>query len=246
MTKKILNLAHRGFSGCYPENSKIAFEEAMKIDGCDGIETDVHFTKDGQLVIIHDPVLERTTNGHGFVRDYTYEELLELDNGSWMDTKFAGQRLMLWSEVLDMCKQMGKVCNLEIKNYEVFYEGIEQEIIKVIEAQKMQDKVFLSSFNHISMEACKRINPDIETGLLYDKPLAEVEFYMSRMISDAIHPRYTLLQYQPNLTKFYQSLGKKVNTWTVNEETDMQDMIAQGVDSIITNYPDCLSVKLQN
>jgi len=126
----------------------------------------------------------------------------------------------------------------------VFYEGMEAAVIAEIEAQGMQEQVFLSSFNHISMETCKRENPEIKTGLLYDKPLFEVELYMSRMQSDAIHPSYRLLQYQPHLTAFYHSLGKQVHTWTANEIPDMEEMLAQQVDSIITNYPDRLGVLL--
>lgn len=240
MTKKILNLAHRGFSGRYPENTKIAFEAAIEKTKCDGFETDVHFSKDGQLVIIHDPVLDRTTNGTGMVCHHTYDELKALDNGSWMGPEFAGQSIMLWSEVLDFCKQTNMLCNLEIKNYEVFYEGIEEAVIKEIEAQKMQDKVFLSSFNMISMEACKKINPEIKTGLLYERPLFDVENYLSKAVSDSMHPKYLLLEYQDHLVDFFHSVGKQVHTWTVNEADDMKQMVAQGVDSIITNYPDLL------
>ena len=238
MAKKILSLAHRGFSGYYPENTRVAFEAAVEKTNCDGFESDVHFSKDGKLVIIHDPVLDRTSNGTGYVKDYTYEELLQFDLGAWKGEEFAGQRMMTWADLLDFCKQTHKVCNLEIKNYEVFYPGLEEAVIREIERFQMQDQVFLSSFNHVSMEACKRMNPEIRTGLLYDKPVHNAEFYFSQTISDAIHPRWCLLQYQRHLTDVYHQLGKEVNTWTVNTEEDVRDMISQGVDCIISNYPD--------
>ena len=238
MAKKILSLAHRGFSGYYPENTRVAFEAAVEKTNCDGFESDVHFSKDGKLVIIHDPVLDRTSNGTGYVKDYTYEELCQFDLGSWKGAEFAGQTMMTWAELLDFCKQTHKVCNLELKNYEVFYSGLEEAVIREIERFQMQDQVFLSSFNHISMESCKRMNPEIKTGLLYDKPIHNPEYYFSQTISDAIHPRWCLLQYQRHLTDAYHTMGKEVNTWTVNTEEDVRDMIAQGVDCIISNYPD--------
>ena len=240
MGKKILKLAHRGYSGRYPENTRIAFEAAVQQTQCDGFESDVHFTKDGKLVIIHDPVLDRTTNGTGFVKDYTYEELLRLDLGSWKGKEFAGQRIMLWHELLEFCRDTNKICNLEIKNYEVFYEGIEKAVIEEIERYQMQDRVFLSSFNHVSMEACKRINPEIEVGLLYDKPLYQAAYYISRTISDCVHPRYTVLQYEPHLVEDFHRMGKKVNVWTANDGQDILDMVNLGVDSIISNFPDRL------
>lgn len=238
-------LAHRGFSGKYPENTRLAFTKAMEIDGCMGFETDVHRTKDGKLVIIHDPILGRTSNGSGYVRDHTYEELLRLDLGSWMSPEFTGERIMLWSEMLDLCKENNLLCNLEVKNYEVFYDGIEKQIIDEIVCKNMQDKVFLSSFNHISMEICKKVNPEIKTGLLYDKPLHNVVEYVSTTSADAVHPRYVLFDYEPTLVDEYHALGKAVHTWTVNEESDMKKAINLGVDSIITNYPDALCAMLK-
>ena len=241
MAKQILNLAHRGFSGKYPENSKIAFEEAAKIPGCDGFESDVHFSKDKKLVIIHDPVLDRTTSGKGNVRDFSYSELLRLDNGSWMSAEFKGQKLMQFSDLLKLTRETGKVLNIELKNYEVFYDGLEQAVIKEIVKYKMQDKVFISSFNHISVQLCKKINPEIKAGLLYGMPLYDAAAYAKTTSADAIHPKYTMLQYEKKLTEAFVKAGLTINTWTVNTEADMKEMIKLGVDSIITNYPDVLS-----
>ncbi len=236
-----LNLAHRGFSGRYPENTRAAFEAAVTVEGCDGFESDVNMTKDGKVVVIHDPVLDRTSNGCGMVRDHTYDELLPLDFGAWMSAEFAGQRIMLWSELLDFTRETNKILNIELKNYEVFYDGLEEAVIQEIQRQKMQDQVFLSSFNHISMARCKQIDPAIRTGLLYGYPLDHTEQYVERTRADAVHPRYTVLQYQPELTAALRTMGRDVNTWTVNEDDDMRQMLAQGVSSIITNYPDRLA-----
>lgn len=240
MANKTLLLAHRGFSGEYPENSPIAFQAAVDKTTCDGFESDVHITKDGKLVIFHDATLERTSNGTGYIKDYTYEELLRLDIGAWKSPEFAGQHIWTFDELLDFCKQTGMLLNMELKNYEVFYEGLEQRVIDAVCAHQMQDMVFVSSFNHISMQHFKELNSEIKTGLLYDKPMLDIESYIARSNADNMHPRYMLLQYQPELVALYHARGMQVNTWTVNDAENMRDMLARGVDTIISNYPDLL------
>ena len=206
----------------------------------DGIESDVHISKDGKLVIFHDASVERTSNGTGFIRDLTYAELLELDIGAWKSPEFAGQRIWTLGQLLDFCRETRLLLNLELKNYEVFYDGLEQRVIDEICARGMQEQVFVSSFNHISMQRFKELCPEIETGLLYDKPLLDMEYYLLRSNADNVHPRYTLLQYQPELMDLFHGRGMKVNTWTVNDEENMRDMMVRGVDCIISNHPDLL------
>ena len=184
----------------------------------DGIESDVHISKDGKLVIFHDASVERTSNGTGFIRDLTYAELLELDIGAWKSPEFAGQRIWTLGQLLDFCRETRLLLNLELKNYEVFYDGLEQRVIDEICARGMQEQVFVSSFNHISMQRFKELCPEIETGLLYDKPLLDMEYYLLRSNADNVHPRYTLLQYQPELMDLFHGRGLRVNTWTVNDE----------------------------
>ena len=206
----------------------------------DGIESDVHISKDGKLVIFHDASVERTSNGTGFIRDLTYAELLELDIGAWKSPEFAGQRIWTLGQLLDFCRETRLLLNLELKNYEVFYDGLEQRVIDEICARGMQEQVFVSSFNHISMQRFKELCPEIDTGLLYDKPLLDMEHYLLRSNADNVHPRYTLLQYQPAPMDLFHGRGMRVNTWTVNDEESMEDMLRHGVDGIISNYPDLL------
>ena len=238
--KRPLLFAHRGFSGDYPENSPLAFQMAVEKTAVDGIESDVHITRDGKLVIFHDASVERTSNGTGWIRDLTYDQMLELDIGAWKAPQFAGQKIWTLGQLLDFCKETGMLLNLELKNYEVFYEGLEQQVIAQICARRMQRQVFVSSFNHISMQRFKELCPDIETGLLYDKPLLDMEHYVQRSNADNMHPRYMLLQYQPELMDLFHGQGMKVYGWTVNDAENMRDMMARGVDGIISNYPDVL------
>ena len=240
MMKKPLLFAHRGFSGQYPENSPLAFQMAVEETHVDGIESDVHISKDGELVIMHDAEVDRTSNGSGFIKDYTYEELLQLDIGSWKSPEFAGQHIWNFDQLLDFCKETKVLLNMDLKNYEVFYEGLEQRVIDAIVAHDMVDQVFVSSFNHISMQEFKRLYPDIKTGLLYDKPFLDIDKYIERSNADNMHPRYMLLQYQPELVQLYHDRGMKVNTWTVNDEENIRDMIQRGVDCSISNNADIL------
>ena len=238
MNKPLL-LAHRGFSGKYPENSPLAFQMAAET-AVDGFESDVHISKDGKLIVFHDPTLERTSNGSGYIKDHTYEELLSLYIGAWKSPEFAGQRIWTLEQLLDFCRETHLLLNLELKNYEVFYEGLEERVIAAVRERKMEETVFVSSFNHLSMQRFKTLCPDMKTGLLYDKPLLDMDAYTARSNADNMHPRYLLMQYQPELMDLYHSRGMGVHVWTVNDEESMRDMIARGVDGIISNYPDLL------
>lgn len=238
--KKPVLYAHRGFSGKYPENSPLAFYKAKEETDCDGIESDVHITRDGKLVIFHDATVERTSDGTGFIKDKTYEEMLQLDIGSWKSPEFAGQHIWTLGQLLDFCKETGLLLNLELKNYEVFYEGLEARVIEEIVSRQMEDRVSISSFNHISMQIFKLLNPEIETGLLYDKPYLDMDAYIARSNADNMHPRYMLMQYQPGHMKLFHDNGMKINVWTVDDPADIKDMIRLGADGIISNQADVL------
>ena len=248
MNKKSVtyNLAHRGFSGKYPENTKRAFIAAVEEGNCDGFESDVHLSKDGELVIIHDDVLDRTSDGKGFVGEHSFADLRKLDMGAWKGREFAGERIMHLDELLELVLAHNKVLNLEIKNYEVFYRGIEEKVIGRIRAMGAAGRVFLSSFNHISMQRCKEIDPEIPAGLLYGYPLIDMDDYAARYGLDALHPRVSCLRYSPDLAERAHKRGLKINVWTVNTVEDMLFCLDKGVDSIITNYPDRLSGIIAN
>ena len=241
-----INLAHRGFSGKYPENTRRAFVAAVEEGLCDGFESDVHLSKDGEPVIIHDDALDRTSSGKGPVEDHTFADLRKLDMGAWKGPDFAGEQIMHLDELLELTVSHNKVLNLEIKNYEVFYRGIEEKVIDRIRAMGAADRVFLSSFNHPSMRRCKEIDPEIPAGLLYGYPLIEEEDYAARYGMDALHPRISVLRYRADLAQKARERGLKINVWTVNTKEDMLFCLDKQVDSIITNFPDRLSGILSN
>lgn len=237
--KKSLNIAHRGFSGRYPENTMLAFIKAIEA-GSDGIETDVQLTKDRVAVICHDETLDRTTTGSGFINNYTYKELCDFDSGLNFGKEFEGLKIPTLDEFLDYVKDKNLYINLELKNGIILYENLEEIVIKKVHDYKLQDNVILSSFNHYSMVHCKKIDSNIKTGLLYEAGLFEPERYAEYVGADALHPQFFSVIHKP-IVDAIKSKNLKINTYTVNEEKYMKELISLGIDGIITNFPDKLS-----
>lgn len=234
--EKPMILAHRGFSGAYPENTRSAFIAAIEA-GCDGFETDVHLTADRQAVVIHDAGLERTSTGSGYVYGHTYKELLEYDFGVKYDPRFKGERIMHLSELMELVREHGLFLNIELKFSEVVYPDFEKTVISIVEQHGMESRTLLSSFNHLSMRLCKQLCPAIRTGLLYANPLFQAEQYARTCGADALHPHYRLLQLEPALTARAKAAGVDINTWTVNDAGDYAQIEELGVSAVITDHP---------
>lgn len=244
--KKILNLAHRGFSGRFPENTKIAFLKAIEYSDCDGFETDVHMTKDKKLVIIHDDKVDRTcSNAKGFVKDFTSSELLKIEFGLHKSKEFQGEKIIFLDELLQIVKDKKLFLNLELKNNYIFYEGLEQAVINMINEFNLKENVILSSFNHESMELCKKIDSSFKTGLLFESPFIDTISYMKNIKHDAVHPGFYMLLQKPNWIEEFKKLNLKINTWTVNDEKFIRCMKNFNVDGIIGNFPDLISKVLE-
>lgn len=240
--KKILNLAHRGFSGKYPENTKIAFLKAIEYSDCDGFETDVHMTKDGKLVIIHDDTVDRTaSDGKGFIKDLTSAELLKMDFGSHKGNEFKGEKIIFLDELLQIVKDNKKYINLELKNNYIFYNEIEKAVMDMVNDFGLKESVILSSFNHESMETCKEIDSTFKTGLLFESPLMDTVKYFNGMKHEAIHPGYYLLLQSPSWVEEFKKQNFEINTWTVNDEKSILSMLDMQVNAIIGNFPDLTS-----
>jgi len=237
----IINYAHRGASGYFPENTMISFEKAIEL-GATGIETDVQMTSDGVLVLIHDEYVNRTTNGLGLVKDFTYADLNNLDAGSWFSENYKSEKIPTAKELIILAKENNILLNLELKNGEIIYHGIEEKLIEMLYKYKYEDKVILSSFNHYSMVHCKEISSRIKTGLLYMAGLYQPEIYCKQTGADALHPYFYSINKE--IIDNAKEEGLLVNPFTVNDEANMKSLIASGVDGLITNYPDKLKVIL--
>jgi len=242
--KRSLNIAHRGFSGEYPENTMVAFRKAIEA-GCDGIETDLHMTKDGVIVICHDETIDRTTNGTGFICDYTYNELCEFDAGIKFSREFEGEKIPNIDEFLDYVMDKNLLINLELKNDMIPYTELEKKVIDKVYEFGVEKNVILSSFNHYSMIRVKEYDKNIKTGLLYTAILYKAHEYIKTVGADALHPFFSSVMNKKIVTDIKKN-GIMINAYTVNEKEYMERLIELGIDGIITSYPNKLKKILGN
>lgn len=234
-TGRPLIWAHRGASGYAPENTIVAFEEAIK-QGADGFELDVQLTKDGKLVVIHDERIDRTSDGTGWVKDYTFDELREF-NFNKTHPEFKHADIPLLEEVYELVKDTDLTINVEIKTGIIFYPGIEKKILELTKRMGMEKRVIYSSFNHQTCVNMRQLAPDAAIGFLYaDGPLGICE-YAKKYGMNSIHPALYNLQF-PDLMPKAMENGLKVNVWTVNEREHIVMACKLNVNAIITNYPD--------
>ncbi len=239
--KRPLVIAHRGASGVAPENTMAAFERAVEM-GADMIELDVHATKDGQIVVIHDAVLDRTTTGsvRGSVVWRPLEEIKTLDAGSWKGAEFAGEKVPTLHEVLSTFKGRTKVL-IEIKA-----KGIEDKVVEIIRETKTEDDVIIQSFDVEAVRRCRNLLPQVPAGVLFSAPLLfGKSSFGEKVISTALDVNADFVAVDqggvtPELVGMARENGLGVFVWTVNKTKDMTKMIQLGVDGIITNHPDVL------
>lgn len=232
MTK---NFAHRGFSGKYPENTMLAFKKAIEA-GADGIELDVQLTKDGEIVIIHDETIDRTTDGKGLVADYSYEELCSFDASFIYHGQMGFNKIPTLREYLELVKDKNIITNIELKTGILEYLGIEEKVWNLIQEYKVEDKVIISSFNHYSILRMKNIAPNLKYGLLSETWLINAGKYTHELGIQCYHPiHYNLV---PEVIDEIKKYGIEINTYTVNKEKDMRYLIEKGIDIIIGNFPD--------
>ncbi|WP_291255486.1 glycerophosphodiester phosphodiesterase [Fusobacterium sp.] len=229
--------AHRGFSSKYPENTMLAFKKAIEI-GVDGIELDVQLTKDGVPVIIHDETLERTTDGQGNIIDFTYDEISKLDASYKFKNLNIVNKIPTLNEYFDFVKDYNIVTNLELKTSVIEYFGIEEKVFELIKKYKLENNIIISSFNHYSVLRFKKLAPNIKCGFLTESWLIDAGKYTQKNRVECYHPYFKNLT--PEVIKELKSSNIEINTWTVNKKRDMEYLIKQNIDVIITNHPDLL------
>lgn len=229
----MLVLAHRGYSSKAPENTMAAFELALQA-GAHGLELDVHLTKDGEVVVIHDATLERTTDGVGFVEEHTLAELQKLDAGSFFASEFKDERIPTLNQVCELIKKSDGLLNVEMKAA-LGFEKLNERLIDVLSAHGLEEQTIISSFNHYALAHLKQLRPQLRTGILYNAALVDPWVYAKSIGASALHPYY--LGIIPEIVMGAQQNGMMVNTWTVDEKVDIKRMISAKVDCLITNEP---------
>lgn len=223
--------AHRGASYSAPENTKYAFEKAIS-SGADYIELDVQLTKDDQLVVFHDKVLDRTTDGSGKLTNYTYAELQELSAGEWFGKEYKDAKIMLLSDVLKLVGHK-VLLNIEIKNIGNV-DLIAEKTVELIKEYDILDSCYVTSFSYNALTKVKEIEPKIKIALIANLATSTANSELPDI--DAVSMNYIFVN-QGVVNTVHQN-GKKIFVWTVDREEDIRSMLALGVDNIITNRPD--------
>lgn len=232
-----LIIAHRGWSAKAPENTLAAFRLAIEL-GVDGLELDVHMTRDGHVVICHDETLDRTTNGSGLIAERTLDEIRRLDAGSWFSPDYAGEPVPTLRELLETVARSSwrGLINVELKTGVVLYPGIEKAVADLLREHELSRFALISSFNHYALAEIKRIDPELETAILYSEGLYEPWAYAARFGCRTLHPVHFAAP--APIVQGAHAHGVKVNVWTVDQPERARALAEAGVDGIITNRPD--------
>lgn len=225
----MISLAHRGYSALYPENTMEAFKKAYE-KGFDGVETDVHLTKDGEMVLIHDEKINRTSTGKGYVKDYTLEELRQFN---YCYKSYGHYDIPTLKELLEFIKGKDFVVNIELKTDVFHYPDIEKKVHTLVKTMGVEKQVYYSSFYLPSVLKMKELDPTCYVGYLmeynYTKKYSEL---LENQIK-AFHPRYTFMT-QKRIQDL-KSKGIMIAVWTVLNKQKYQRLKELGVDIIISN-----------
>lgn len=221
-------IGHRGAAGLLPENSLPSIQKALDI-GVDRVEIDVHQSKDGRVVVIHDKTLSRTTKGKGLVKKLDFTEIQKIPLKGASSTR---DRVPTLEEVLE-CINGQSVLLIEVKHGKNYYPNIEANILKLIEQYKAKDWCILQSFDNQVLRETYRLDTEIDLHKLFETPyffnFKAYPYIKEYGISNAFAGKRILQK--------VHRMQKKLNVWTVNEEKRMQELIQLGVDGIITDFP---------
>jgi len=231
----MLVIAHRGASGNAPENTLAAFRKAVAL-GATFIETDLQLSRDARFVAIHDPTVNRTTNGQGAVHEMTLADLRKLDAGSWFGSEFAGERLPTLEEILEFSKKNDVVFYLEIKPGGSW--GGEHALVGALRESGEIPRAVVISFDPSIVLNLRKIEPTLMTGLLYD---GQIENPLDKAVE--IGARQLVVRgdlVTPVMIAQARKKDLQVVCWTVNHPAHMRMLIAAGVDGIMSDYPDRL------
>jgi glycerophosphoryl diester phosphodiesterase len=229
-------IAHRGASAHAPENTLAAFTLALQ-QGADAIELDAKLTFDEQIIVIHDQTVDRTTEGHGKVREFTLAELRRLDAGSHFDVAFKGEPIPTLEEVFRSVGQLTYI-NVELTNYSSLTDSLPERVAGLVKKLKLNQRVFFSSFNPIALLRIHKYLPEAPIGFLAFPGWkgALVRSWLGRLIN------YQSLNIEQSdvtnkLIKNTHRNHKKLFVYTVNQDLTIRELFLKGVDGIFTDDP---------
>jgi glycerophosphoryl diester phosphodiesterase len=235
MDREWLRIAHRGASGSAPEHTRPAFERALEF-GVDMIELDVQLSRDGELVVIHDTDLQRTTNGAGAVRERSFAEIKTLDAGAWYGQQFADQRVLSLDEVIDIVGTRARL-NVELKAPEPDWPALATKLIGTLRGRGILDSTVISCFEPAALAIARERDAASRLGLLWQHTEFQQAWeWVRRLDAASLHPHWTLVS--SAVVEEAHARGLQVLTWTVNDVDTMHDLVRQGVDGIISDHPE--------
>lgn len=228
--------AHRGASAHAPENTLAAFELALS-QGADGIELDVKLSADGQVVVIHDATVDRTTDGHGRVKDMSLAGLRGLDAGSFFAENYRGEKIPTLEEVFESLGERMFI-NVELTNYNTPRDRLVESVCVLVNKFGLQERVLFSSFFASNLSKARTYLPEVPRGVLALNGLLgawtrSFGFVFGKY--QALHPN--LKDVTPQQVQRVHRLNRRVHVWTVNAAEDMRRLFDWGVDGIITDDP---------
>jgi len=239
---------HRGSKGNYPENSMLAFKKAIEA-GVDGMELDIHMTKDGEIVVIHDTTLDRTTTGTGYIKDYTLAEIRNFSIGKKFtefkhyEPSWDNEVVPTLTDALELCKEYDLEVNIELKSHEVVYPDIEAAMLKVVrEVGYDTEKVIYSAFHLPTILRIKALDSETKIAWLLENFIPLPTDYIETFDLEALHMDKNIVLKMP---EYWQQVADKLRVWTVNDEEQMKKLLEMGIEAIITDYPE-IAVGLLN
>jgi glycerophosphoryl diester phosphodiesterase len=228
--------AHRGSCTRAPENTLSSFKLALE-EGADGIELDAKLTRDGEVVVIHDPTTDRTTGFSGTVNQLDLKEIKDLEAGSLFNTKFLGEQIPTLDEVFEAMD--GKLLiNVELTNYYSPRDALVEKVVEIVRRHEGQRYVLFSSFYASNLRKSALLLPEVPRAMLCEPGVLGIlsrSEYGYRAAPAIVHPHFT--DVSPGYVSRQHARQRRVHVWTVDAESDLKRMLAAGVDGIITNDP---------
>ncbi len=230
-----IKVAHRGASGNFPENTRLAFAKAIEAR-VDMIELDCQLSQDGHVVVFHDERLRRTAGVRGKVSDRTLEQLKKLDVGQWRKKAYKGERILTLEEVLETVVGNVDLC-LDIKHFPHSLQGIELKLLFTLSHYDYLDRTIFSSFDYRCLDRIQELAPESRVGILFGSSIKEDPFEAARRLeAGSIHVQKELAT-REFLDKAWED-GLDVHVWTVNEVRDMEKFASLGVQGLVSDWPE--------
>jgi len=244
LTYKFLNIGHRGAPEAAPENTLPSFLKALEL-GANGIELDVTLSKDGAIVVFHNYLLHKTTDGRGLLANYTLRELQSLDAGSFFSADYANTYIPTLEEVIEAVGEDTFVM-IEIKANPFAVKGVEKEVARFVKSRNLYHRVVISSFSPLILKRVGQFDSRVSLGVLHVPIIPSLLnrcSFKTMTGAGVLHPLHGLVK--PGYLNQARKAGAKVIPWTVNRKEDMEKMMELGVDGLITDHPEVLGSVLQ-